>query len=103
MKSQLGYLSSQDGHEECPVILTAPMGSRLNLTIFNFLKPKERSACYEVATVKDGATQKTLHVCENNERTKTVHVSSSSTVEITFSKSPELNQLGSFLIHYQGR
>ena len=88
--------------KNCPVIIDAQGDSRINITIYNFMKPKERSACYEIAKLEEKGTQKALHICENKERITVAHLSTSSKIKITFSHSEELKEFGNFMMYYEG-
>lgn len=116
LSAMSGYLSSLMstehgmGSTRCPWVVDPLPGLKLNITLFNFvamsvtgsvLSP-ESSVCYEVATIEDGDTTKTVLVCGGDPRHKVIHISHGGPVKIAFADKSGLHALGHFLIHYEG-
>ena len=116
-----GYIASIEtrdhgfGDASCPWVIEVNDGQRVNLTLFNFARGGQFSSggrhshgsqdiCYEVAGIREpsGAT-KTVTLCDGSAREAPIYLSTGNKVTIQLESSRTLEELGTFVIKYEGR
>ena len=105
--------TSEVGSNSCPWRIRVRRGQKISVKLFKFgtvITPEDNgisdaafgangrsNVCYELATVKEGAHERSLTTCSGEQRENIVYLSDSSMIDIVVLSS------GTFLIHYEGK
>ena len=94
------------GSPECPLIIPASNDMTYNLTLWSFHDNDKLSndACFEVGMLgeKKGRQLSPIISCQGEARKKTLLVSSAGPISLFFYNIKSLENIGTFLLQYQG-
>ena len=115
-----GYIASVHteesgcGKHNCPWVLRAQPGQRLNITLLDFaLSTRHRNTgsahlglpevCYTYATLREKGTEKPSMVCGSRDRVSQVYVSSTNEVTVEVAEGKRGGNFGYFLLMYESK
>ena len=104
------------GSSQCPWIITANKGQRINITLHNYARslanrnPEQAAAvaagggaCYEYAVIRDGDMRKTIVGCSAEPRINNVYLSRTNELEIHVADRMATSQALYFAMEYHGK
>lgn len=109
-----GYLSSSlrningAGTVNCPWLIEASTGQRLNITLFKFAPYKtsplssSTSVCFEIGVIQEGGVSQGILTCGTDSRQKSIYKSNGGRLMIHFKEKTFLQDIGNFIIHFDG-
>ena len=120
LKSPSGYLATRItqeygyGSSTCPWAIQVPTGQVINVTLYNYGGPipdpgqegidyVDPSVCYEIAKVYEDDIPRSIMTCGTDVKVRTVYMSQSNSIKISFINPSILTNLGMFLLKYEGR
>lgn len=108
-----GYISLSQAsislQSECFWHIAVEPGMTVNITMYSFLPTPDpdkpltvtSSACYEVGSVREDKSSKTIHKCLNDPRHKPIYLSGGGNVDILTNKDVA-DLAGYYILHFQG-
>ena len=117
-----GYLSSLVasqlgcGSKECPWVLHAQPGQRINITLYDFAIATRNSSshnirhrpgyplyCHEYAVVKENNVPRSATICGGDQRVRIAYVSSTHKLEVNLVTRKPGRNLDYFLLKFEGK
>ena len=103
-----GYISralstaeSGRGSPECPWILSALPGQRINITMIDF-QPRDSSTCHYLGHMKDLHTNQDKRICKSSTRERHLYVSTGTEIQVQL-KTLASDESEDFLLYYKGK
>ena len=92
------------GSVDCPWLITAPSGQRINITLYDFaVQPHRTSVCEAYAIIRENdQARNTITVCGETERVRHIYTSVSNSLQVRIMPGIGKEKSKYFLIKYEG-